>query len=1251
MYGRRGLGFISPVVVVVVVIVVVVVRWKWRQWVERSEEVRRLLVSASEEASRVEFEAREARYYSGGVTPLVTVPGPVSVPVQSYGAVKSGSVVKPVYQCAVCFRPTTTRCAKCKAVRYWRCLAIFATLWENVGKKRLLGDCGIALLERVGALRALIREFQDVLNSFSGKCQIVHWRQGHKEECRPYVAVTQLNVGGSSKRQGVHNDHSDSFDTEAKQTSTPAESKSPLSYERPSVFSMPTNFSAGVTFENLETVKAAHVTPVSPTIKSTGLWDNNQRTSIPSDEDTRSGTSSSSFWTDDGSNNQKTSVFSDEDTQSGTSNSSYWTDDGSNKSSSPYEPSTNSFGFLDTNIPNRKSSISEHDNFVPASVGEAEHGLLANHTAKVISNSNIKDGFPAVKGMDGSGGSKKSDHITDNFAPASVGEAEQGQLANHTAKVISNSNIKDGFPAVKAMDGSGLGSKKSNHITDLPKGMVNHVSNSSRPSTSTSGMLNHRDRSVESDLATSKLRDSKYSLSDAPLHHASTAARYSEVPEKSADIFCNKSTGPDMSKSRDIVSSSTRASDAYSTTVIGRNISHSKKPMKVVDDDNHRIATCSSQLTEDSKFRESKNSLSDVSSHHTSTVARYSKVSEKSNDVFCNKSTPPDVCKSRDAVSSSPRASDTYLTTVTSRNISHSTKPVNVVDDVSHRSTTSSKLTEAFRSGSKTSKSKVVDYLKSSKLSRQESLEGGSNTTHTYSFKGLFPYEMFVKLYNWKQVELQPCGLKNCGNSCYANAVLQCLIYTPPLAAYLLEGLHSKACEKSGWCFTCEFEGLVRKAKDGISPLSPIRILTHIENVGSNLGHGKEEDAHEFLRYVIDALQSVCIKESRKKSLNSLEEETTLIGLTFGGYLRSKIVCMKCGGKSEQPERMMDLTVEIEGDVRTLEEALDKFTSTEILDGENKYKCNRCKSYEKAKKKFTLLEAPNVLTIALKRFQSGKFGKLNKSIHFPEILDMAPYVSGTSDKSPIYSLYGVVVHVDTMNATFSGHYVSYVKNFQNRWFKFDDSMVKEVDLQHVLTKGAYMLLYARCSPRAPRSIRSSIIHHHHHHDDPRKQKIPPSFVSKPHSIAPWEVCGYHPPRVHHRSLEEESFSSDNSGFFSESCSCSTESTHRDLSSIEDHIYADWEPDYHKNITLNSSDSDTSSSSSFPSPLYSRLSQLYSSSTNAEEDHKVSNVCRNLGCSCNSCRITNFDRLGGRATYLASKPSVTMRRPTTRGKSD
>lgn len=58
-------------------------------------------------------------------------------------------------------------------------------------------------------------------------------------------------------------------------------------------------------------------------------------------------------------------------------------------------------------------------------------------------------------------------------------------------------------------------------------------------------------------------------------------------------------------------------------------------------------------------------------------------------------------------------------------------------------------------------------------------------------------------------------------------------------------------------------------------------------------------------------------------------------------YVNVQIKCMKCGGKSERNDRIMDLTVEIDGNICTLEEALRKFTSTEILDGENKYNCSR----------------------------------------------------------------------------------------------------------------------------------------------------------------------------------------------------------------------------------------------------------------------------------------------------------------------
>lgn len=65
-----------------------VIRHKWRVAVARKEEIKRLLILASEEAARAELE-----------TAAVSV--------------------SPQFQCAVCYCPTTTRCARCKAVRYW----------------------------------------------------------------------------------------------------------------------------------------------------------------------------------------------------------------------------------------------------------------------------------------------------------------------------------------------------------------------------------------------------------------------------------------------------------------------------------------------------------------------------------------------------------------------------------------------------------------------------------------------------------------------------------------------------------------------------------------------------------------------------------------------------------------------------------------------------------------------------------------------------------------------------------------------------------------------------------------------------------------------------------------------------------------------------------------------------------------------------------------------------------------------------
>ncbi|GAB4844914.1 ubiquitin-specific protease [Ancistrocladus abbreviatus] len=533
-----------------------------------------------------------------------------------------------------------------------------------------------------------------------------------------------------------------------------------------------------------------------------------------------------------------------------------------------------------------------------------------------------------------------------------------------------------------------------------------------------------------------------------------------------------------------------------------------------------------------------------------------------------------------------------YLSSGNRRDSSPKAKPVKA-DTGLERFVTSHQVLNVPQNGIvgfKTSMLKVVDQIIASKLLKDSSIGVGK-----HSKKSFFPYELFVKLYNWKEVELRPCGLINCGNSCYANAVLQCLASTPPLTAYLLQGLHSKACVKKGWCFTCELERLILEAKKGV-PLSPIGILSHIQKIGSQLSNGRQEDAHEFMRYAIDTMQSICLQEAGISKTSPLEEETTLLGLTFGGYLRSKITCKRCRGKSERHERMMDLTVEIEGDIETLEKALRKFTGSESLDGDNKYQCSRCKSYEKAKKRLSILEAPNVLTIVLKRFQSDGSGKLNKCIEFPEILNLAPYMTGAFVESPIYRLYGVVVHLDAMNSIVSGHYVCYVRNAKNKWFEIDDSRVKGVELESVLKKGAYMLFYSRCSACAPRSIRSALIKTKHSDGDPSRMSGKDTSSRSGDSSA-------HSANFNSRHCEETRFSrmpnplemdslSDSSSIFSHSdeVSSTTDSTRESTSidDISDSVFGDFGYGWSSNWR-NSSDSDTSSSSS--SPHYTRHGPL------------------------------------------------------------
>ncbi|XP_027064507.2 ubiquitin carboxyl-terminal hydrolase 15-like [Coffea arabica] len=368
---------------------------------------------------------------------------------------------------------------------------------------------------------------------------------------------------------------------------------------------------------------------------------------------------------------------------------------------------------------------------------------------------------------------------------------------------------------------------------------------------------------------------------------------------------------------------------------------------------------------------------------------------------------------------------------------------------------------------------KMIGFMKPSKLERLETSE--VNSDQHKKVKMLFPYEDFVKFFQYEVFNMSPRGLINCGNSCYANAVLQCLTCTKPLLVFLLQRLHSRASCIRDWCLVCELEQHVMMLRESGDPISPSRILSHIRGINCQIGDGSQEDAHEFLRLLIASMQSICLEGlGGENVVDPRLQETTFVQHTFGGSLRSKVKCLRCHHESERSENIMDLTLEIFGWVQSLEDALTQFTSPEELDGENMYRCGRCAAYVRARKQLSIQEAPNILTIVLKRFQEGRYGKINKCITFPDMLDMVPFMTGTDDIPPLYMLYAVVVHLDTLNASFSGHYIAYIKDLQGNWFRIDDTEVQPVEMTQVMSEGAYILFYMRSSPRPYRGCTRKI---------------------------------------------------------------------------------------------------------------------------------------------------------------------------------
>lgn len=330
--------------------------------------------------------------------------------------------------------------------------------------------------------------------------------------------------------------------------------------------------------------------------------------------------------------------------------------------------------------------------------------------------------------------------------------------------------------------------------------------------------------------------------------------------------------------------------------------------------------------------------------------------------------------------------------------------------------------------------------------------------------RDLYPYKISLRFPG--KVRSAATGLANYGNTCYMNSVMQSLIHTPPLAFALLtqdlDSLHGEWGGKSNVAFDAvsAMQSFTRASLLGSKPTNAPRDFNrNLKSFAKPLRQGRQEDAHEYLRFLLEALQQSCLSRAPKGlKPDDPVRRTTFIQKMFGGKLRSRVTCHACGHNSDTFDPFMDLSLDVRKGINSLTDAFRAFVAKDHLTGSEKYKCDKCKRKVDATKQFTIESAPPALTVHLKRFTVFG-GKVSRQIAFEESLNVGPYLSASRGAAR-YRLYAVVHHYGS--GPNSGHYVASVRSPSGKWTRMDDSHVSEMGRSGPTNdQSAYILFYLK----------------------------------------------------------------------------------------------------------------------------------------------------------------------------------------------
>lgn len=321
---------------------------------------------------------------------------------------------------------------------------------------------------------------------------------------------------------------------------------------------------------------------------------------------------------------------------------------------------------------------------------------------------------------------------------------------------------------------------------------------------------------------------------------------------------------------------------------------------------------------------------------------------------------------------------------------------------------------------------------------------------------------------------MKPLPLKNFGNTCYLNTILQTLFVCDVFNYFILQ-------ESSDESFIQCYKALYMLFKEGDSQQINLLIPKFTQFASNLFKLRKQQDACEIIFFILNefhvllpkkfdfeefiAIQRISIPSLLlpycKSKFNSLyTHDYSTISAIFSGQTFSLLNCCNCKKQLNQIEKFTQLILPIHDHIITnLEDALQLYFQKEYVESTN---CERCDTKRMHTKKLYLLGVPYYLIIVFNRFENnGSHIKKNtRFIDFTHDLNLVKYFFSTNKSkekiSASYKLKSIINHSGNLQ---SGHYWCFQK-YANKWYKCNDTSISEVaKIDENIKQNAYILVY------------------------------------------------------------------------------------------------------------------------------------------------------------------------------------------------